>query len=535
MKKKMAVLLICCLSALLLTMTAYAQGDPTGGGDADGDGIADSLDACPTLVGPATNNGCPLFTVATAVPPNPEQPPTAPIDSDGDGINDDQDACPTQPGDTANNGCPAAEQPTAPQITLVPMPTEGDCVMSTAGVDRVLIRDLPSVDSDVVGVIEPNVFIPFMGYVTTGDPNIPFWLLTDQGNTSDDNWIAGTVMRFGGDCPSILLMDGVDVTGAPLGDIEPDYGIVELETFDPPFEIDDILFCDFNDPVDGPECFPQGEPLMLNDELDILWCPEDDETEDCIVISQFGSPVNPIPPYLTDILCPEDVPGCIILDVPMIGTFEPDDILFCDFNDAVDGPECMPPSTELPNMAELDILWCPEDDSEDCIVITKSEPSPIPPYLTDILCPEDVPGCIELDIPVANATAETPNDYLWCDFSVDDVFCVGSLLEGQLSVAVQDLVVCTPFVGDGVCAYLPNTPDEPIDPIEPLIYLEICNQAGQCWEVKISEDDLICTETIDDAGMTIVECEPIYYDELVALGYDVTVVYAYPVAEPERE
>ncbi len=64
--------------------------------DTDGDGIADAVDACPTVRGvhsdSAEKNGCPP-------------------DTDGDGIADAEDACPKVPGvksdDPKKNGCPA--------------------------------------------------------------------------------------------------------------------------------------------------------------------------------------------------------------------------------------------------------------------------------------------------------------------------------------------------------------------------------------------------------------------------------------------
>jgi OmpA-OmpF porin, OOP family len=54
--------------------------------DRDGDGIADSEDACPDQPGTAALHGCP--------------------DRDGDGIADTDDACPDEPGSIATNGCP---------------------------------------------------------------------------------------------------------------------------------------------------------------------------------------------------------------------------------------------------------------------------------------------------------------------------------------------------------------------------------------------------------------------------------------------
>ena len=57
--------------------------------DTDGDGVPNTLDACPTVPGTASNNGCP-----SQLSP----------DTDGDGVPDTSDFCPTIPG--AINGCP---------------------------------------------------------------------------------------------------------------------------------------------------------------------------------------------------------------------------------------------------------------------------------------------------------------------------------------------------------------------------------------------------------------------------------------------
>ncbi|RYZ82111.1 MAG: PorT family protein, partial [Moraxellaceae bacterium] len=56
--------------------------------DGDNDGIADSVDKCPTQPGIAKYNGCPI------------------PDSDGDGVNDEMDKCPQQAGLAKYNGCP---------------------------------------------------------------------------------------------------------------------------------------------------------------------------------------------------------------------------------------------------------------------------------------------------------------------------------------------------------------------------------------------------------------------------------------------
>ncbi len=56
--------------------------------DSDGDGLADSVDACPKEAGPVERNGCPVK------------------DRDGDGVVDEDDACPDKAGRKDLKGCP---------------------------------------------------------------------------------------------------------------------------------------------------------------------------------------------------------------------------------------------------------------------------------------------------------------------------------------------------------------------------------------------------------------------------------------------
>ena len=56
--------------------------------DSDRDGITDSIDKCPLVVGLVRYNGCPI------------------PDSDKDGVNDEEDRCPSVPGPLSNLGCP---------------------------------------------------------------------------------------------------------------------------------------------------------------------------------------------------------------------------------------------------------------------------------------------------------------------------------------------------------------------------------------------------------------------------------------------
>ena len=83
--------------------------------DRDGDGVPDSLDACPDIPGLASLHGCPDRDgdgIADKDDKCPDTPGLAryqgcPIpDSDGDGINDEEDKCPTVPGVARYQGCP---------------------------------------------------------------------------------------------------------------------------------------------------------------------------------------------------------------------------------------------------------------------------------------------------------------------------------------------------------------------------------------------------------------------------------------------
>jgi outer membrane protein OmpA-like peptidoglycan-associated protein len=70
--------------------TAKYQGCPIP--DTDGDGINDEADKCPDVAGVAKYQGCPI------------------PDRDSDGVNDEEDKCPDLAGDRANNGCPVVKE-----------------------------------------------------------------------------------------------------------------------------------------------------------------------------------------------------------------------------------------------------------------------------------------------------------------------------------------------------------------------------------------------------------------------------------------
>jgi OOP family OmpA-OmpF porin len=87
--------------------------------DRDGDGVVDSLDACPDVAGLAKFNGCP-DTDGDGIPDKDDKCPTVaglaryqgcPVpDRDRDGINDEEDKCPDVAGLARYQGCPIPDR-----------------------------------------------------------------------------------------------------------------------------------------------------------------------------------------------------------------------------------------------------------------------------------------------------------------------------------------------------------------------------------------------------------------------------------------
>lgn len=79
--------------------------------DRDNDGLADTQDNCPDDAGPIATKGCPDYDndgFADQVDQCPNDPGTLDgcPDSDGDGVADKMDRCPTEAGPASNGGCP---------------------------------------------------------------------------------------------------------------------------------------------------------------------------------------------------------------------------------------------------------------------------------------------------------------------------------------------------------------------------------------------------------------------------------------------
>jgi OOP family OmpA-OmpF porin len=95
---------------------AALQGCP----DRDGDGIADRDDKCPDVAGLAKYQGCPIpDTDKDGINDEEDKCPNVPgvaryqgcpiPDSDKDGINDEEDKCPNEAGPASNFGCPVID------------------------------------------------------------------------------------------------------------------------------------------------------------------------------------------------------------------------------------------------------------------------------------------------------------------------------------------------------------------------------------------------------------------------------------------
>jgi outer membrane protein OmpA-like peptidoglycan-associated protein len=85
--------------------------------DSDGDGIADDIDLCPQVAGPAALNGCPDSDGDGVADYRDACPDIAGLkslrgcpDSDGDGLSDNEDECPKVSGPIENKGCPVVKE-----------------------------------------------------------------------------------------------------------------------------------------------------------------------------------------------------------------------------------------------------------------------------------------------------------------------------------------------------------------------------------------------------------------------------------------
>jgi OOP family OmpA-OmpF porin len=131
--------------------------------DTDGDGIVDSLDACPTVLGNIRYHGCPPpDRDGDGIIDEEDQCPDvkgvreykgcpAP-DRDGDGVEDAKDKCPDKAGPPANGGCPEIQE-LKTRINLV-----AKNIFFETGSYKLLSQSYPALD-DAVRILKDNRYL----------------------------------------------------------------------------------------------------------------------------------------------------------------------------------------------------------------------------------------------------------------------------------------------------------------------------------------------------------------------------------------
>ncbi|MEO7960305.1 MAG: OmpA family protein [Ginsengibacter sp.] len=136
---------------------AALQGCP----DRDGDGVADKDDKCPDEVGLAKYQGCPIpDTDNDEVNDEDDKCPNVPggaryqgcpvPDTDSDGVNDEEDKCPNEIGPASNSGCPVIDVVVVERINKA-----AQNVFFATGSAKLLPKSFNSLN-DVVQVLKDN-------------------------------------------------------------------------------------------------------------------------------------------------------------------------------------------------------------------------------------------------------------------------------------------------------------------------------------------------------------------------------------------
>lgn len=219
--------------------------------DADGDGVTDAEDRCPTVPGKAILMGCP--------------------DKDGDGIADDEDDCPGEKGVVGLNGCPDTDgdgiankddncpaEPGPAENKGCPIPMadgdadgvadENDECPTTPGLMR--FNGCPDTDGD--GIADKNDDCPNFGGLAKngGCPD------TDGDGVLDKNdkciTVAGPAASAG--CPEINVEDKAVLTDAMRSvQFETGSSVIKTESLSVLNQIADILkrYPNYNISIDG--------------------------------------------------------------------------------------------------------------------------------------------------------------------------------------------------------------------------------------------------------------------------------------------
>jgi len=137
--------------------TAALQGCP----DKDGDGIADKDDKCPDVAGLAKYGGCPIpDTDKDGINDEEDKCPDVPgvakyqgcpiPDTDKDGVNDEEDKCPNEPGPASNYGCPVIQQAVVEKVNKA-----AKNIYFATGSAKLLPKSFASLN-EVVKVLQDN-------------------------------------------------------------------------------------------------------------------------------------------------------------------------------------------------------------------------------------------------------------------------------------------------------------------------------------------------------------------------------------------
>ena len=129
--------------------------------DRDGDGIADKDDDCPDVPGLAKYKGCPIpDTDKDGINDEEDKCPTVPgvaryqgcpiPDTDGDGVNDEEDKCPNEVGPASNFGCPVIKTEIIEKVN-----TAAKNIFFATGSAKLLAKSFPSL-KNVVKILADN-------------------------------------------------------------------------------------------------------------------------------------------------------------------------------------------------------------------------------------------------------------------------------------------------------------------------------------------------------------------------------------------
>ncbi|HVZ96479.1 MAG TPA: OmpA family protein [Chitinophagaceae bacterium] len=170
--------------------TAALQGCP----DKDGDGIADKDDKCPDVPGLAKYGGCPIpDTDKDGINDEEDKCPDVPgvakyqgcpiPDTDKDGVNDEEDKCPNEPGPASNYGCPVIQQAVVEKVNKA-----AKNIYFATGSSKLLAKSFPSL-KEVVQILKdnPTYKINIDGYTdNTGTPEKNQVLSENRANSVKD-------------------------------------------------------------------------------------------------------------------------------------------------------------------------------------------------------------------------------------------------------------------------------------------------------------------------------------------------------------